>query len=73
MRNIVAISLPGNLAKKLLSEARAAHASRSEVVRKALQQYFFACDFSQLRRRAQRDLARKGIRVTEEELFEKVS
>jgi metal-responsive CopG/Arc/MetJ family transcriptional regulator len=73
MRNVVAVSLPGEVLKKLSCEAKTEHVSRSEVVRKALKQYFFVSSFSRLRLQAQKELARKGVVVSEEELFGKIS
>jgi len=73
MRNVVAISLPDNLLKKLVTESKEENASRSEIVRKSLQQHFFAREFTGLRNKALRELAEKGITVTEAQVFKNIS
>ncbi|MFH1958347.1 MAG: ribbon-helix-helix protein, CopG family [bacterium] len=73
MRNVVTISLPGKLLKKLAQESKEEDASRSEIVRKALQQHFFIQNLTKLRNNAISELAQKGITVTEEQIFDNVS
>ena len=73
MRSIVAVSLPGELLQKLSKEAKQVHSSRSEIVRRALQQHFFVRDFSRARNRILGELKQKGISVTEEQLFDEIS
>lgn len=73
MRNIVAISIPDRLLKQLTTEAKEENTSRSEIIRKSLKQYFFVRDFTELRNRAMSELAKRGINLTEEEIFEKIS
>lgn len=72
-RNILAISLPNDLTKKLSYEAKQEHTSRSEIIRRSLRQHFFARDFSKARNKILRELDRKGIHWTEDEIFEQVS
>ncbi len=73
MRNIVAISLPTSLLKPLSAEAKKEHTSRSEIIRQALKSHFFVKEFTRVRNKAMAELARKGVTLTEEEIFEKVS
>lgn len=73
MRHTVAISLPDNLLKKLSYEAKEENSSRSAVIRKALKQHFFVEDIKKLRNMTQKELAKKGIKVTEEQLFNEIS
>lgn len=73
MRNVVAISLPNDLLKNLSAEAREEDTSRSDVIRRALKQHFFMRDFTKARNKAMTELAKKGITLTEEEVFEKIS
>ena len=73
MRNVVAISIPDRLLKQLTTEAKEENTSRSEIIRKSLKQYFFVRDFTELRNRAMSELAKRGISLTEEEIFEKIS
>lgn len=73
MRNVIAISLPSKLLKKLVQESKEENASRSEIVRKSLQQHFFAREFTKLRDKAISELARKGIVVSEEQIFKNIS
>lgn len=72
-RNILAISLPQELLKKLSWEAKQEHTSRSEIIRRSLRQHFFARDFTKARAQILRELDKKGIHLTEEEIFEKIS
>ena len=73
MRNIVTISIPNNLLKNLTTEAKEDHTSRSDIIRRALKQHFFMRDFTRARNKAMAELAKKGIALTEEEIFKKVS
>lgn len=73
MRNIVAISLPDSLLKPLSTEAKEEHTSRSEIIRQALKYHFFVRGFTRVRNKAMSELAKKGITLTEEEIFKKVS
>jgi len=73
MRNTVAISLPNSLLRPLSAEAKEEHTSRSEIIRQALKYHFFIREFTRARSKAMVELAKKGITVTEEEIFEKVS
>lgn len=72
-RNVVAISLPFELLQKLSWEAKQEHTSRSEIIRRSLRQHFFARDFSKARNRILSELDKKGVHLTEEEIFKKVS
>jgi len=72
-RNVVAISLPNDLLKKLSSEAKFEHTSRSDIIRRSLRQHFFARDFSKARNKILKELDRKGIHFTEDEVFEQIS
>ena len=73
IRQVVAISLPGVLLKKLSAEARQEHTSRSEIIRRSLKQHFFVRDFSSARNRALSELDRKGIHLTEDDIFDRIS
>ncbi|PIU18431.1 MAG: antitoxin [Elusimicrobia bacterium CG08_land_8_20_14_0_20_44_26] len=73
MRNVITISLPNKLLKKLVRESREENASRSEIVRESLQQHFFVREFTKLRDDAINELAQKGITVTEEQIFSNIS
>ncbi len=73
MRSVMAVSLPMELLRKLSREAKQIHSSRSEIVRRALQQHFFVRDFSSARNRILGELNRKGISKTEEQIFDEIS
>ncbi len=73
MRNVVTISIPNSLLKSLTIEAKEEQTSRSDVIRRALKQHFFMRDFTKARNKAMAELTKKGIALTEEEIFEKVS
>ena len=73
MRNTVAISLPDSLLRPLSAEAKEEHTSRSEIIRQALKHHFFVREFTRVRGKAMAELAKKGVILTEEEIFEKIS
>jgi metal-responsive CopG/Arc/MetJ family transcriptional regulator len=73
MRNIVSISLPGAILKKLEKEAKEEGASRSEIIKRSLSRYFFSHDLARARNRAINELASKGIVLTDEDIFKAVS
>jgi predicted transcriptional regulator len=73
MRNSVSISLPDTILKQLKRENKKENASSSEIVRKALREYFFREEFARLRRKATIEAAKRGISLTEEEVFKQVS
>jgi len=68
MRNVVTISLPNDLLKKLTSEAKMENATRSEVVKVALKQHFFAKELEALRKKAMAEAARKGVVLNDDEV-----
>lgn len=73
MRNIVSISLPGAILKKLEKEAREERASRSEIIKRSLSRYFFSHDLAKARNRAISELAGRGVVLTDEDVFKAVS
>jgi metal-responsive CopG/Arc/MetJ family transcriptional regulator len=73
MRNVVTISLPNDLLKKLTNEAKMENATRSEVVKLALKQHFLARELDSVREKAMEELARKGVTLTDDDVFSKVS
>ncbi|MEK6732472.1 MAG: ribbon-helix-helix protein, CopG family [Candidatus Omnitrophota bacterium] len=73
MRQSVSISLPKAVVKQLKYQCKVERASSSEIVREALREHFFRTEFSRLRRKAMLEAARKGIHLSEEDIFKKVS
>jgi len=73
MRNIVSISLPGAILKKLEKEAKEEGASRSEIIKRSLSRYFFTHDLAKARNRAISELGARGIVLTDEDVFKAVS
>ncbi len=73
MRNSVSISLPDGILKQLKAQSKSEDASWSEVVRKALQSYFYKSEFSRLRQQAMGEAAKKGIFLTEDDVFKNIS
>ncbi|MDE1921750.1 MAG: ribbon-helix-helix protein, CopG family [Candidatus Omnitrophica bacterium] len=73
MRNIVAVSLPGNILKKLEKEAKQEGASRSEIIKRSLSRYFFTHDLSRARNKALAELGARGVVLTDEDIFKAVS
>ena len=70
MRNVLSISLPDEILKTLRNESKNESASVSEVVRKALKDYFFRSEFDRVRKKAQLDMAKRGIKPTEEDILD---
>jgi metal-responsive CopG/Arc/MetJ family transcriptional regulator len=73
MRNIVSISLPGAILKKLEKEAKEEGSSRSEIIKRSLSRYFFSQDLAKARNRAIHELGRRGVVLTDEDVFKAVS
>ena len=73
MRQSVSISLPKVVAKQLKYQCKIERASSSEIVREALREHFFRSEFSRLRRKAMLEVAKKGINLSEEDIFKQVS
>lgn len=73
MRHSVSISLPEAMYKELKTECKKENANGSEVVRQALRVYFFRKDLDRLHRIARIEAEKRGINLTEEEIFKKVS
>ena len=73
MRNIITISLPDKMLKKLIQECKEKNTSRSEIVRESLERYFFVRELTKIRNKAISELARKGIVITEEQIFKNIS
>ncbi|MEK6645755.1 MAG: ribbon-helix-helix protein, CopG family [Candidatus Firestonebacteria bacterium] len=73
MRNSISISLPDAIFRQLKSESKEESSNSSEIVRKALREYFFREKFDRLRKKAKIEAVKRGIRLTEEEIFEQVS
>ena len=73
MRHSLSISLPEGIYKQLKSQTRKENANGSEIVRKALRGYFFRTEFEHLHRIARIEAAKRGIEITEEEIFKKIS
>lgn len=73
MRNVVAISLPDGLLKKLNTEAKEQDTSKSEIIRRSLKQHFFTRDFTKLRNKVTAELTKRGITLTEEQIFDEIS
>lgn len=73
MRQSVSISLPEDMLKQLKSESKKEHANGSEIIRRSLREYFFRSAFERLRQDAQIEATKRGVRVTEEEVFKRIS
>lgn len=73
MRHSVSISLPDGIYRQFKAECKKENANGSEIVRGALRAYFFRREFALLRKKAMLEAAKRGISLTEEEIFKKVS
>jgi len=59
--------------KKLIQECKEKNTSRSEIVRESLERYFFVRELTKIRNKAISELTRKGIVITEEQIFKNIS
>ena len=73
MRHSVSISLPDGIFKQLKSYCRKEDANWSEITRRALREFFFHQEFSQVRAKFQLEARKKGLHFTEEDIFKHVS
>lgn len=73
MRHSVSISLPEGMYRQLKSYCVKEDANWSEVARKALRDFFYRQELFRLRGKALLEAERKGLRLTEEEIFKSVS
>lgn len=73
MRNIVSISLPADMVKEIKQESKKERATISEFVRKAVHEFCVRRKLDRLRQKTMLELTKKGISVTEQQLFEKIS
>ena len=73
MRQSVSISLPKEMLNQLKSETKREHANGSEIIRRSLREYFFRSAFDRLRQEAQIEAVKRGVRVTEEDVFNQIS
>lgn len=73
MRSAMSISLPEDLLKKVKQEGKKENIPSSELVRKALNGYFFITEFRQLQQKALTEMEKRGLKLTDEEIFRKVS
>ena len=69
----MSISLPEKLFKKVKQEGKKENIPLSELVRKALNGYFFITEFRQLQQRALTEMEKRGLKLTDEDIFRKVS
>ncbi|PIU51131.1 hypothetical protein COS91_06120 [Candidatus Desantisbacteria bacterium CG07_land_8_20_14_0_80_39_15] len=73
MRSAMSISLPEKLFKKVKQEVEKENIPSSELVRKALNGYFFITEFRRLQQKALTEMEKRGLKITDEEIFRKVS
>lgn len=73
MRNVLSISIPGNILKDLKNESRKENATVSEVVRKALKDYLYKSEFERISKSIRLSMAKRGIKLSEREILDKVS
>ena len=59
--------------KQLKTECERENANGSEIIRQALRVYFFRKEFERLRNKARIEAEKRGINLTEEQIFEKIS
>jgi Arc/MetJ-type ribon-helix-helix transcriptional regulator len=73
MRQSVSISLPKDMLNQLRFECKREHANGSEIIRRSLRAYFFQSTFDRLRRVAQIEATKRGVQVSEEDIFDQIS
>ncbi len=71
MRQVVSISMGGDLVRKLNRLAKKKHATRSDLVQEAVRQYLFLQETSRIRSEL-RPFAEKAGMYSEEELLAKI-
>jgi metal-responsive CopG/Arc/MetJ family transcriptional regulator len=72
MRNVLTISLPNKLQKKIDKIAKRRNSSRSDIIRESLKNYLFELEFEELRNKFIPKAQAKGI-FTDEDVFKIVS
>jgi len=73
MREAVTISLPKKLKKDLDKLVKEEGVSRSDIVRESLRNYLFIRRFRRIRREIMADMEKRGVVLTEQEIFDTVS
>lgn len=53
-------------------ERRTGRGKRDEIARQSLREYFFRTELARLRRRAMIEAARRGVALSEDEIFKQV-
>lgn len=72
MRNVISVSLQPDLTKKLNKSVKTNKTTRSEIVKKALNDYFHNEEMAEFRRKL-RPIAEKAGYFTDEDVFRAVS
>lgn len=72
MKNTVTIRLPENLQKELDAVVREEHASKSEIIRDAIERYLALKKFRQLRKKVLPFAEAQGL-LTDEDIFKAIS
>ena len=70
---MISLTLPDEVEAQVDALSSADGVSKSELVRRAVEAYVFVRQFRSLRAEAMRQLAERGIRLTDEDVFGMVS
>ena len=73
MSEMITLTLPDDVEAQVDALSSEDGLSKPELVRKAVEAYVFVRQFRSLRREAMRQLAERGIRLTDEDVFGMVS
>ncbi|MCX5776948.1 MAG: hypothetical protein NTX32_04905 [Candidatus Firestonebacteria bacterium] len=73
MRNVVSLRLPDELLSKVKKEMKRQDTSFSELMKMALDDYFFKEEFFRLRKKALLQSVKKGKVYSDEDIFKRVS
>ncbi len=72
MRNVLSVSLPGNLVKDLNSFAKSTGRNKSDILRDSLGNYLWEIKFKETKKRLSAKAKKAGI-ITEDDVFKTVS
>ncbi|MCS7151531.1 MAG: ribbon-helix-helix protein, CopG family [Endomicrobia bacterium] len=73
MRITATISIPKTLFKEIKKISKEEETTRSELIRQALREYLIRKKFERARNKLMLEAARKGVIMTEKEIFDEIS
>ncbi len=73
MRHSVSVSLSGNIFDQLRAYCQKEDSNPSETIRRALREHFFHAELSRLRQKSIIEAQKRGIHLTQEEIYKTIS